>query len=272
MRRVAHHVAQHRKPRPLGAAGPCCKRASGHNYWPAHRYRPRRSAANCNYSSPKSRCDLCCIANDKPARGGRGKGIWADEGDATKTTEDMSGIHSETVFDHALPVRGSSQLIIFLCGSRTDRIRSVTLLAKVLACSSVCRLSFGSDIHSRMIFRRSSCSGFIFHILFPDGGRSVDSIMSSWDTPLHSQLNRRAVRESRVSANLAQWTGDEKTPATLRISPLGCQKKSRPSRPRPSVVFPDIGSAGTRLLRLMACCGLLAVISEWESIAARNRR
>jgi hypothetical protein len=184
MRRVAHHVAQHRKPRPLGAAGPCCKRASGHNYWPAHRYRPRRSAANCNCSSPKSRRDLCCIANDKPARGGRGKGIWADEGDATKTTEDMSGIHSETVFDHALPVRGSSQLIIFLCGSRTDRIRSVTLLAKVLACSSVCRLSFGSDIHSRMIFRRSSCSGFIFHILFPDGGRSVDSIMLYFVNPV----------------------------------------------------------------------------------------
>jgi len=48
---------------------------------------------------------------------------------------------------HALPVRGSSQDIIFLYGSRTDGIRSMTLLAKALACSSACRLSFESDIH-----------------------------------------------------------------------------------------------------------------------------
>src|SRR5436190_20681451 len=63
--------------------------------------------------------------------------------------------------NQGLPVRGRSQLIILLCGSPLDGIRSVAFLAKVLACSSLCRLSFGSDIHSRMIFRRSSCSGFL---------------------------------------------------------------------------------------------------------------
>jgi hypothetical protein len=35
--------------------------------------------------------------------------------------------------------------------SPLDGIRSIAFLAKGLACSSVCRLSFGSDIHSRMI-------------------------------------------------------------------------------------------------------------------------
>src|SRR5262249_28013133 len=60
-------------------------------------------------------------------------------------------------------MRGNSQLII--CRSPLDGIRSIAFLAKGLACSSVCRLSFGSDIHSRMIFRRVSCSGFMLKIL-----------------------------------------------------------------------------------------------------------
>jgi hypothetical protein len=63
-----------------------------------------------------------------------------------------------TVFakGHGLPMRGNSHLIICRYGSPLDGIRSIAFLAKGLACSSVCRLSFGSDIHSRMIFRRVS--------------------------------------------------------------------------------------------------------------------
>src|SRR6478735_7527377 len=64
-----------------------------------------------------------------------------------------------------LPMRGNSHLIIFRYGSSLDGIRSIAFLAKGLACSSVCRLSFGSDIHSRMILRRVSCSGFILNPL-----------------------------------------------------------------------------------------------------------
>jgi hypothetical protein len=53
------------------------------------------------------------------------------------------------------------------------RVHTESLLArpgqqpaqKVFACSSVCRLSLGRDIHSRMIFRRCSCSGFNFKSL-----------------------------------------------------------------------------------------------------------
>src|SRR6266511_4096692 len=56
-------------------------------------------------------------------------------------------------------------------GSPLDGIRSIAFLAKGLACSSVCRLSFGSDIHSRMIFRRVSCSGFMLKSFGPDSGR-----------------------------------------------------------------------------------------------------
>jgi hypothetical protein len=62
-------------------------------------------------------------------------------------------------------MRGNSHLIICRYGSPLDAIRSIAFLAKGLACSSVCRLSFGSDIHSRMIFRRVSCSGFMLKIL-----------------------------------------------------------------------------------------------------------
>ncbi len=35
------------------------------------------------------------------------------------------------------------------------------MFANVSACSFVCRFSFGCDIHSRIILRRSSCSGLI---------------------------------------------------------------------------------------------------------------
>src|SRR6202158_4387166 len=62
-------------------------------------------------------------------------------------------------------MRGDSHLIICRYGSTLDGIRSIAFLAKGFACSSVCRLSFGSDIHSRMIFRRASCSGFMLKIL-----------------------------------------------------------------------------------------------------------
>jgi hypothetical protein len=69
------------------------------------------------------------------------------------------------VVGHAFPVRGNSQLITRLYGSPLYGIRSIAFLAKGLACSSVCRLSRGSDIHSRMIFRRVSCSGLMLKIL-----------------------------------------------------------------------------------------------------------
>ena len=62
-------------------------------------------------------------------------------------------------------MRGDNHLNICRYGSPLDGIRSIAFLAKGLACSSVCRLSFGSDIHSRMSFRRVSCSGFMFKIL-----------------------------------------------------------------------------------------------------------
>src|SRR5271169_761433 len=65
--------------------------------------------------------------------------------------------------DHGLPARGSGHFIIRACGSSLNAIRSIAFLAKVLTCSSVCRLSFGRDIHSRIIFRRSSCSGFMLN-------------------------------------------------------------------------------------------------------------
>jgi hypothetical protein len=39
---------------------------------------------------------------------------------------------------------------------------SAACVAKAAACSSFCRLSRGSDIHSRITVRRASCSGLIF--------------------------------------------------------------------------------------------------------------
>jgi hypothetical protein len=65
----------------------------------------------------------------------------------------------------AFPVRGNSQLITRRYGSPRDGMRSIAFLAKGLACSSVRRLSPGSDIHSRMIFRRIPCSGLMLKIL-----------------------------------------------------------------------------------------------------------
>ena len=62
--------------------------------------------------------------------------------------------NKETQGDHGLPMLGNSHLIICRYGSLLDGIRSIAFLAKGLACFSVCRLSFGSDIHSRIIFRR----------------------------------------------------------------------------------------------------------------------
>jgi hypothetical protein len=72
----------------------------------------------------------------------------------------------EQPWGHGLPMRGNNHLIICRYGSPLDGIRSTAFLAKGLACSSVCRLSFGSDIHSRMIFRRASCSGFMSKFLW----------------------------------------------------------------------------------------------------------
>ena len=58
-----------------------------------------------------------------------------------------------------LPVRGKSQLTTLSYGSRRlgwSSFCSTAFLAKSAACSGVCRLSFDSDIHWRMIFRRTS--------------------------------------------------------------------------------------------------------------------
>jgi hypothetical protein len=54
-----------------------------------------------------------------------------------------------------------------------------------LACSSVCRLSFGSDIHSRIIFRRVSCSGFMFKIPWSQAWSSIS------ETPLKQGTGAR---------------------------------------------------------------------------------
>jgi len=75
-------------------------------------------------------------------------------------------------------MRGNSHLIIFRYGSPLDGIRSIAFLAKGLACSSVCRVSFGSDIHSRMILRAAA--------LFPGCCRSfVTNVAGLADEPLH---------------------------------------------------------------------------------------
>jgi hypothetical protein len=71
------------------------------------------------------------------------------------------------------PVRGNSQLMTCRYGSPLDGIRSIAFLAKGLACSSVWRLSLGSDIHSRMIFRRISCSGLMLEILAVNAGSTT---------------------------------------------------------------------------------------------------
>src|SRR6266853_100788 len=79
-------------------------------------------------------------------------------------------------------MRGNSHLIICRYGSLLDGIRSIAFLAKGLACSSVCRLSFGSDIHSRMIFRRVSCSGLMLKIMICAVAPVVPAflVMTAW--------------------------------------------------------------------------------------------
>jgi hypothetical protein len=79
----------------------------------------------------------------------------------------QSGHCFKTDQEPAAKPRGAfdSQLITCRYGSPLEGIRSIAFLAKGPACSSVCRLSAGSAIHSRMIFRRISCSGFMLKAL-----------------------------------------------------------------------------------------------------------
>jgi hypothetical protein len=94
-----------------------------------------------------------------------------------------------------LPTRSKSHPITFWYGSRRLRWNSfccTALLAKAAACSSVCRLSFGSFIHSRMIFRRVSCSSM-------SAGSPWASI-SSTSRALHFNA-RRALREPVSAKN-----------------------------------------------------------------------
>src|SRR5262245_25834800 len=60
---------------------------------------------------------------------------------------------------HGFAIRGTSQPTTLSYGSPLQGTRSLTFFAKDWACSLVRRFSFGCDIHSRIIFRRSSCSG-----------------------------------------------------------------------------------------------------------------
>ena len=54
------------------------------------------------------------------------------------------------------------------CGSPLQRnlCFSSAFIAKSATCFLVCRLSGGSDIHSRIMVRRASCSGLIFQAPF----------------------------------------------------------------------------------------------------------
>jgi hypothetical protein len=79
--------------------------------------------------------------------------------------EDVSERTTDFAGGHDLLMRGNGHLIICRYGSALDGIRSIAFLAKGLACSSLCPLSFGSDIHSRMILRRVWCSGFMLNPL-----------------------------------------------------------------------------------------------------------
>jgi hypothetical protein len=139
--------------------------------------------------------------------------------------------HPTSVARHGLPMRGCSHFIICRYGSPLDGTRSLAFSAKGLACSSVCRFSFGRDIHSRMIFRRASCSGFMFKILWsqcdrrhsyrPGGDeerRGIVFAAARWPPlsmhlALHSQellLEPPGVptREPLPSANLGQLGAD----------------------------------------------------------------
>jgi hypothetical protein len=57
--------------------------------------------------------------------------------------------------NHARTLRRGSPLQRTLCFS-------IAFVVKAATCSSVRRISRGSDIHSRIMARRASCSGFIF--------------------------------------------------------------------------------------------------------------
>src|SRR4029453_3737480 len=72
--------------------------------------------------------------------------VSGDELEAASGVERGSAKKRPLRWGHGLPLRGSSHLIICPYGSPLDGIRSIAFLAKGLACSSVCRLSFGSDI------------------------------------------------------------------------------------------------------------------------------
>jgi hypothetical protein len=77
---------------------------------------------------------------------------------------------------HGFPVRGSSQPIITRYGSRRLRgssWRCSVFAAKPAVCSSVCRLSRGSAIHSRMTVLRIACL-FILALLRRDDYRASD--------------------------------------------------------------------------------------------------
>jgi len=88
---------------------------------------------------------------------------------AVKRDEGCQWFQRRPATHYDLPARGKSHPITFWYGSRRNlwsgslRLRwnsfcSVAFLANATTCSSVCRLSFGSAIHSRMIFRRVSWS------------------------------------------------------------------------------------------------------------------
>ena len=71
---------------------------------------------------------------------------------------DRSGVRC---LNQGLLSRGNNQPIILWYRSLLHGIRSTAFFAKIAACSSVCRFSLGSAIHSRMIARRASCSGLM---------------------------------------------------------------------------------------------------------------
>ena len=123
--------------------------------------------------------------------------------------------------NQGLPVRGRSQLIILLCGSPLDGIRSVAFLAKELACSSLCRLSFGSDIHSRMIFRRSSCSGFIVKSL-------VSMVISEVVSALRGARTERPHRLHAAEHRYELATSHSITSSAM-VRSVGCIVRPPPS-------------------------------------------
>jgi hypothetical protein len=83
-------------------------------------------------------------------------------------------LYRPRALSHDLPMRGNNHPITFRCLSPLQRnlCRSTAFIAKAAACSSVCRLSRESDIHSRMIARRASCSGLIFNLVLRKPGFS----------------------------------------------------------------------------------------------------